>query len=89
MKNDQRQMARNLYFETEFTQGQIADLVGISQKTMSFWASEEHWKRLKILAQTTPDIVAENMYQEVCRLNDAIVAREPGNPHCRYSPSRC
>ncbi len=87
MKNDQRAMSRNLFFETDLTQGQIADLVGIAQKTVSFWANEENWKRLKRLAKETPALVAENMFSEVCRLNEAIMSREPGKQYATFTES--
>jgi DNA-binding XRE family transcriptional regulator len=78
MKNEERDKARNLFFETGLTQGQIAALVGISEKTLSHWSSEEGWKRLRQLARQAPLVMTDELYNEVSELNEAIRSREPG-----------
>ena len=78
MKNEQHAKARNLFFQTEFTQQQIAALIGISEKTLSLWANEGRWRRLKQLAKETPAEMIDEMYNEVHRINEAIRSREPG-----------
>ena len=79
MKNEQQQQARNLFFETSLTQAQIADFVGISKKTMSLWANEGKWRRLRQLATETPIVMIDEMYGEIHRINQLIKSREQGN----------
>ena len=81
MKNDERQQARNLFFETNFTQAQIAIIVGISEKTVSHWANEDRWRQLRQLAKQTPMMMIGEMYCEVSALNQAIRSRESGRQY--------
>jgi|GEM_PF-1135350 len=78
MKIEQQQQARNLFFETDLTQAQIAELVGISTKTMSLWTNEGHWKKLKSLAKRVPMAILDEMYTEIAEMNETIRARPVG-----------
>jgi hypothetical protein len=78
MKNDQQEQARNLFFETGLTQGQIAGIIGTSQKTMSLWANEGQWRRLKRLAKEMPGIAIESMFTELTEINNAVRKRPAG-----------
>src|SRR5579872_3643498 len=78
MKNDQHETARNLFFETGLTQGEIADIVGTSQKTMSLWVNEGQWRRLKRLAKEMPGIAIESMFTELAEINNAVRKRPAG-----------
>jgi predicted transcriptional regulator len=78
MKNDQHEQARNLYLETGLTQSQIAELVGISQKTVSLWVSEGQWARLKRLAKEMPGIAVDSMFTELTEINNAVRNRPEG-----------
>lgn len=81
MKIDERQQARNLFFETNFTQAQIAVIVGISEKTVSHWANEDRWRQLRQLAKQTPMMMIGEMYSEVSALNEAIRSRGSGQQY--------
>lgn len=78
MSLEQQQDARNLFFQTDLTQLQIADQVGVSQKTISIWANEGRWQKLKELSVKTPAIMIEEMYNELAEINLGIRNREPG-----------
>jgi len=77
-QNDKQDQARNLYFQTNLTQAQIAELIGISQKTVSFWMNEGKWKLLKERAQQAPVILIEQMVCELQEIHSAIAARPVG-----------
>ncbi len=62
MKTEQKQQARNLFFQTELTKTQIANLLNISRRTMSYWVKEGNWNRLKKSVNHMPAILAENCY---------------------------
>ncbi len=83
--NDKRAQARNLYFESDLTQAQIAKLLGLSQKTISQYISEEKWKFIKDRAQQMPGIFLEQMNSELQDINDAIAARPKGERHATSS----
>jgi len=79
MNLEQQQHARNLFFQSDMTQAQIAELVGVTQKTISIWANEGRWQKLKELAVTTPAVIIEEIYNELSEINLAIRARDVGN----------
>jgi transcriptional regulator with XRE-family HTH domain len=85
MENDQnkenldpKDQARNLYFNTNLTQAQIAELIGVSQKTISLWMNDGKWKSLRNTALRAPVVLIEHMAQELSELHRGIASREPG-----------
>jgi transcriptional regulator with XRE-family HTH domain len=81
---NKREQARNLYFQTNLTQKQIADVIGVSQKTVSTYVSDHKWNLIKKRAGQLPAIFIEQMYTELQALNDTIAAR--GNGQCYATP---
>jgi len=76
--NSRQEQARSLYFESDFSQAQIAGKVGVSQKTVSLWINEGKWNLLKNRVLQTPVILIEQMISEIIEINNAIKARQPG-----------
>jgi uncharacterized protein YjcR len=79
MKSLEHAQARNLFFQTDLTQTEIANLIGISGKTLSLWAKEGQWRKLKRLANQAPSVMINEMYDELSRINQTIKSREPGS----------
>jgi len=77
-KNDSKDQARNLYFQTALTQAQIAELIGVSQKTVSVWMNDGRWKQLKESAELAPLVLIDQMTSELSELHHNIISREPG-----------
>ncbi len=77
-KNDPKQQARNLFFQTALTQAQIAELIGVSQKTISLWMNEGKWKMLRETTDKIPIVLVEHMLNELSELQNTIASREPG-----------
>ncbi|MBX2904708.1 MAG: hypothetical protein KF744_01630 [Taibaiella sp.] len=75
---EKQNQARNLYFQTKLTQAQIAELLGISQKTVSTYVNEHKWNLLKQRAEQAPALMLEQMNSELQELNEAIAARPLG-----------
>jgi|GEM_PF-1594092 len=76
--NDQQNQARELFFQTDLNQSQIAAEVGVSQKTISLWISSGRWGTLKGMSRSTPAMMIDSMYAELIELNESIHSREPG-----------
>ena len=76
--NGARETARNLFFQTGLTQAQIAELVSVSQKTVSIWMNEGKWKFLKESAELAPAALIDQMVSELAEIHYNIAAREPG-----------
>jgi hypothetical protein len=62
MKNDQRDAAMNLYFQTVLTKTEIAAKVGVTRKTVLFWSQQGNWDKIRMSARTMPALVAEKCY---------------------------
>lgn len=75
---DQKLQARELYFQSDLNQSQIAEEVGVSQKTVSLWVSNGRWATLKEMSRNTPAMMIDNMYAELVELNSAIQSRQSG-----------
>ncbi|MBA3829601.1 MAG: hypothetical protein H0X33_11740 [Taibaiella sp.] len=78
MKPEQYDQARHLYFQSGFTQAQIAATVDVSEKTMSLWVNEGRWKELRTTAAIVPSVMIDDLYYEFAELNEAIRSRPRG-----------
>ena len=76
MKSHQHQKAFNLYFQTDFTQKQIADMLNIDRKTLFTWAKEGNWKRAKHTIRHAPTLLAEQYYDQLAAINEEVAKRE-------------
>lgn len=77
--NEQKHLqARNLFFQTNKTQGEIASEVGVSDKTLYLWTQAGDWHRLRSASRLMPSMIIENFYAQVQELNDDIRSRPPG-----------
>lgn len=77
-QNPKERLARSLFFETGKTQKQIADIVGVSEKTIYLWMKQGDWKRLRSASKLMPSMIVENFLSQVQELNEEIRQREQG-----------
>ncbi|MBS1687282.1 MAG: hypothetical protein JSS96_01055 [Bacteroidetes bacterium] len=75
-KPDQLRQAHDLYFQTDMSQSQIAELLNVNRKTLYLWMKEGNWQQVKRSARHTPSILAEQYYRQLAAINDKIEARE-------------
>jgi transcriptional regulator with XRE-family HTH domain len=75
---DKQNQARNLYFQTTLTQAQKAELIGVSQRTVSNYINDNKWNLLKQRAEQAPALMLEQMHSELQELNEAIASRPFG-----------
>jgi transposase-like protein len=81
MLNEQKQQARNLYFQTELTKTQIASMLNVSRRSISYWVKEGEWDRLRHSAAHMPAILAENCYHIFGHLTESYLSeRRMTNP---------
>ena len=62
MKNQQKEEAQNLYFQTDMSKSEIAEKVGVNRKTILFWSQQNNWDKLRKSARNMPSLVAEKCY---------------------------
>lgn len=70
-----KQRAFNLFFQTDFTQQQIAELLNINRKTLYLWMKEGGWRRAKYAAMHAPSVLIEQYYSQLGAINIAISQR--------------
>ena len=85
IKTRKKEWAKLLFLRTNKTQGEIADTVGVAQKTLSKWKTSEHWDMLKSSFIITKEEELRRIYQQINELNDAIAKREEGSRYANPS----
>jgi len=81
MNLEKKQQARDLFFQTELTKTQIAALLGISRRSLTYWIKDGDWTRLKQSATHLPSMLAENCYHIFGHLTESYLSeRRLTNP---------
>jgi DNA-binding XRE family transcriptional regulator len=75
MIEDKKSHARGLYFQTQLSQQEIADRVGVNRKTLYLWINEEKWQEARLAAAQSPTILLHQYYQQLININESIAAR--------------
>lgn len=78
IKEQQQAHARNLYFQSDLTRAQLAQQVGVSEKTIYLWTKQGDWQRLRSGSRLMPSMLVEHFCAQVQELNEAIQSRPPG-----------
>jgi len=73
MKSQEREQAQYLYFQTDYTKGQIAEMLKVNRHTISMWAHQGNWDKLRKSARTLPALVAEKCYHLVDSYTSGIL----------------
>jgi len=76
--------ARDLFFQTDLTQAEIARIIGISTRTLFRWMKQDEWKRIRRAARLAPAALVESYYVQLHDLNSAICSRQPGQRFPTY-----
>jgi DNA-binding XRE family transcriptional regulator len=74
-KADARKLAREYFLTTDKTQSEIAQLVGVNEKTLSSWKREEDWDLQKAATNITPRKTIAGFYMQLETLRKAIESR--------------
>ena len=77
-KTEQKEYAKFLFTEKNFTQKEIAEKVGITEKTLKKWIDENdgEWKKLKKSLMVTKANQIKSFYEQLERLNELIAGRK-------------
>ncbi|MBS1587593.1 MAG: hypothetical protein JSS82_18820 [Bacteroidetes bacterium] len=78
-KEQQQEKARELFFQSDLTRSQIAEKVGVSEKTVYLWTKAGDWRKLRSASRLMPSMIVEHFYSQIQELNDNIRNREPGH----------
>jgi DNA-binding XRE family transcriptional regulator len=74
---NKKQQAQYLYMDGK-THKEIADAVGVSERTVFTWIHSYAWDRLRLAAWQGPATIANNLCSQIVELQNSIAAREPG-----------
>lgn len=64
-KDNERELAKTLFLETNKTFKEIAAIVGVGEKTVGAWAKEDEWEDLKKSLTVRPERIVQNLYKEL------------------------
>lgn len=71
--------ARDLYFNSGKTQREIAEIVGVSERTIYNWVRTQNWQQIREESYHMPATIADKLCRQIVEIQEAIEAREPGN----------
>jgi len=73
-----KELAKIYFLKDNATQKEIAEKVGVSEKTIGRWIEKEGWDKLKRNLLLTREEQLSNLYAELEEINNEIKNREPG-----------
>lgn len=75
---NKRAQAQRLYVHSGMLQQDIAELLGVSEKTVSQWKQADGWEKQRAAVTTTKEKELARWYAMVAAQNDAIEGRGSG-----------
>ena len=76
MKYDQQQQAEALFFKTDLSKAEIAEIVGVSRRAIHYWATNNYWDTLKKSAACLPTQNLEYLNQIMTKLATSILSTD-------------
>lgn len=78
-KTEQKEFAKYLFTEKNFTQKEIAEKADVTEKTLAKWITENdgEWKKLKKSLMTTKSNQIKGLYDQLDRIQEEILKRKP------------
>ena len=74
---EKQQQAYNLYFNTDRTSTEIADILDVNRKTIYLWVKNGKWEEMKRAANVAPGMILLDVYGHIGAINNKIRQREP------------
>ncbi|OWP84338.1 hypothetical protein BWK59_05810 [Flavobacterium davisii] len=75
-KKEEREYARILYVNERITYKEIASRVKVTEKTVSKWAEEDNWDKLRKSLLTTKQNQLTHWYNQLEAINEKVAARD-------------
>jgi uncharacterized protein YjcR len=77
-RTDLRLLAKELFLHGTYTQKEIAAKVGVTEKSISKWANDEKWDKLKSALIMTREAELRKMYIQLQDFNEYIEQKPKG-----------
>jgi hypothetical protein len=74
---NRKQQAQQLYMAGK-TQKEIADMVGVSERTIYTWVHQFSWDKLRLAAFQAPATISDNLCSQLVEMQNVIAARPAG-----------
>lgn len=71
-------LAKELFFQGEHTQTQIANIANVSPRTLYNWMQKGGWVRIRENAYIAPSVILDNFISSIIELQNTIKARPLG-----------
>ncbi|WP_434575520.1 helix-turn-helix domain-containing protein [Riemerella anatipestifer] len=70
-REDKKAVALDLFLDTDKTQKEIAEIVGVTEKTLTKWKLEGEWDKIKSASTITARNIIDNIYQKMHELSQS------------------
>ncbi len=77
-RQKKRELAKQIYLRDNLSQKEIAEMVDVSQKSLSKWIRDERWDTEKSAYTITREQQIQRLYGHISAINETISQREPG-----------
>lgn len=84
-KTTERQLGEMLFTKDFQSQKEIAERLGVAEKTVSKWAIKYNWKEKRQSIIVTKEVQLRRIYDQIDELNTTILKREVGK---RYADNK-
>ena len=64
-KTAKRELAQRLYVDSNYTQEEVARIIGVTRQTVIRWAKEHHWQELKAATSVSPAEQIRQLRQQI------------------------
>ncbi len=75
---EKKKQAQQLYMAGGKSQKEIAETVGVSERTVHTWIHQYEWDKLRLAAFRAPVTIADNFCAQLVELQNDIATRPPG-----------
>jgi len=76
MHHEKQQQAHDLYFNTDKTQQEIADILEVNRRTIYLWIKQGRWAQMKTAARQMPTLILQDVYCHINAINEKIFSRD-------------
>lgn len=66
-----KKLAYHLFFNSDKTQVEIADIVGVSPQTMNKWVGDDKWAELKALEKVSRGATIKRIHDRIFKLSES------------------
>ncbi|MDY3352306.1 helix-turn-helix domain containing protein [Riemerella anatipestifer] len=70
-REDKKAVALDLFLDTDKTQKEIAEIVGVTEKTLTKWKLEGEWDKIKSASTITARNIIDNIYLKMHELSQS------------------